>query len=245
MVNSTPSPGPTEPTHINLDGIQTGGTLFALKSSTPTCRQGKIQHISHRSRLMNTTRRGSLYALASAAGALCVALALSAGPADVALNSPTDKKTPMAPQPPDGEKRVTVAEARERARLMHNIYAATLDVMHHHFFRRDRSVLPARAMEDVFAEMDRQSNIKAGWISVNTKAMSVHHEPKTEFEKQAAKAIAAGKTEFELVEKGYYHRAGAIPLGAGCVNCHTGFMTKTPQTQRFAGLVISVPINEK
>jgi len=61
----------------------------------------------------------------------------------------------------------------------------------------------------------------------------------------AAKAIAAGKGEFEVVEDGYYRRVGAIPLGAGCVNCHTGFFSKSPQTQRFAGLVISVPINKK
>ena len=100
-------------------------------------------------------------------------------------------------------------------------------------------------MEDVFAEMDRQSNIKAGWISVNTKAMSIHHEPKSDFEKQAAKAIAAGKGDYELVEDGFYRRASAIPLGTGCVSCHTGFFSKTPQTQRFAGLVISVPITEK
>jgi hypothetical protein len=100
-------------------------------------------------------------------------------------------------------------------------------------------------MEDVFAEVEKLSNIKAGWISVNTKAMSIQHEPKNDFEKQAAKAIAAGKGEFELVENGVYHRAGAIPLGAGCVACHTGFFSKTPQTQRFAGLVISVPINKK
>lgn len=174
-----------------------------------------------------------------AASVFCVAVGLSADSVAIATSEPKDDNKPAAAQP------VTVAEARERAKLMHNIYAATLDVMHHHFFRRDRSVLPARALEDVFAEMDKQSNIKAGWISVNTKAMSIHHEPKSEFEKQAAKAIAAGKGEFELVEKGFYHRAGAIPLGAGCVNCHTGFFSKTPQTQRFAALVISVPVREK
>ncbi len=186
---------------------------------------------------MRGTRAAGLWTLASAVGVLGITLVSSAGL--------TVQKAATPGQRPDAVKRVTVAEARERAKLMHDIYAATLDVMHHHFFRRDRSVLPARAMEDVFMEMDRKSNIKAGWISVNTKPMSIHHEPKTDFEKQAAREIGAGKGEFELVEKGYYHRAGAIPLGAGCVNCHTGFFAKTPQTQRFAALVISVPVNEK
>jgi hypothetical protein len=194
---------------------------------------------------MNARSRQNLFAMARAAGVLCFAIGLSVDSPVGATSEPKESKTAVAALPDDGVKRVTVAEARERAKLMHNIYAATLDVMHHHFFRRDRSVLPARAMEDLFAKMEKQSNIKAGWISVNTKAMSVQHEPKNEFEKQAARAITAGKNEFELVEKGVYRRAGAIPLGAGCVSCHTGFFTKTPQTQRFAGLVISVPIQEK
>jgi hypothetical protein len=192
---------------------------------------------------MNAIRRTSLAALAAACGLLYLTLALNAGPANVAIN--TSKETALSTQQADSVKRISIAEARERAKLMHNIYSATLDVLHHHFFRRDRSVLPARAMEDVFAEMDKQSSIKAGWISVNTKPMSIHHEPKNEFEKQAAKALAAGKGEFEFVEKGMYHRAGAIPLGSGCVSCHTGFFAKTPQSQRVAGLVISIPIEEK
>ena len=194
---------------------------------------------------MKITARGSLWAMVGAASVLCFAVGLSADSPMGAASEPKQSKKDVAAQPEDGGKQVTVAEARERAKLMHNIYAATLDAMHHHFFRRERSTLPARALEDVFAEMDRQSNIKAGWISVNTKAMSIHHEPKNAFEKSAAKAIAAGKGEVELVEDGYYRRAGAIPLGAGCVSCHTGFFSKAPQTQRFAGLVISVPINKK
>ncbi len=159
---------------------------------------------------------------------LCCAVGLSVVSPVGATSEPNENKKAVAAQPDDGGKGVTVAEARERAKLMHHIYAATLDVMHRHFFRRDQPVLPARALEDVFAEMDRQTDIKARWISVNTKAMSIHHEPKNEFEKNAARAIAAGKGEFELVENGFYHRAGAIPLGAGCVSCHTGFFSKAP-----------------
>ena len=128
---------------------------------------------------------------------------------------------------------------------MHDISAGTRDTMHHHFFRAERSVLPARAMEDVFAEVNRQSKIQARWIPVTAKAIRVHHEPKSEFEKQAARAIAAGKEDFEMVEDGLYHRAGAIPLGSGCVNCHTGFFSRAPQTQRFSGWVISVPVVKK
>jgi hypothetical protein len=72
--------------------------------------------------------------------------------------------------------------------------------------------------------------------------MSVDHEPATDFEKRAAKEIAAGTEQLEVVEDGFYRRAGAIPLGDGCVGCHGGFFKPQSNKPKFAGLVISVPI---
>ena len=54
------------------------------------------------------------------------------------------------------------------------------------------AVLPARAMEDIFSDVARQSKTTARWISVNTKAMSLDHEPSSEFEKHAAEEIKGG-----------------------------------------------------
>lgn len=139
---------------------------------------------------------------------------------------------------------VSLEVARDRAKLLHRVYAATLDAMHHHYFQANRSVLPARAMEDIFAEMSDQSQIEARWISVNTPAMSVSHEPKTEFEKKAAEVIAAGNSFHEQVEKGTYSRAAPIPLTGGCVNCHVGFFKEAGERPRFAGLVIHIPVQE-
>lgn len=183
---------------------------------------------------MNARLRESLRRGVKPIATLCIAVAVAFG-SFVAATVEAD----------ESKDSITVAEARERAKLLHAVYAATLDSMHHHYFRRELPVLPARAMEDVFAALDRHARIKTGWIAVNTKAMSIDHEPKSAFEKQAAKAIAAGKGEWELVEDGVYRRASAIPLGAGCVHCHMGLFNKTPQTQRFAGLVISIPLNSK
>ena len=143
---------------------------------------------------------------------------------------------------PDEDTGVAVAVARDRAKLMHDIYAATLDVMHERYFHGARAIVPARAMEDVFAEIKRQSKVEAHWIAVNMKAMSINHEPKSEFEKRAAKEIAAGKTALEVVEDGYYRRAGAIPLANNCISCHDGFFKEPSKTPRFAGLVISIPV---
>jgi hypothetical protein len=140
------------------------------------------------------------------------------------------------------KNRVSVEVARDRAKLMHSVYEATLDVMHHRYFLRERSVVPARAMEDVFSEIKRQSDVDARWISVNLKAMSIDHEPASEFEKKAAREIADGKSEWEAVEEGYYRRAGVIPLTSGCVACHAGLFRDAARTPKYAALVISVPV---
>jgi hypothetical protein len=136
-----------------------------------------------------------------------------------------------------------VARARERAALLQKVYIATLEVMHERYFHGETAMVPARALEDVFKEMSRQEKIQARWISVNTKAMSVNHEPKSDFEKLAAKEIAAGKESMEQVDDGLYQRAAAVPLADGCVACHTGFFAAPPKTPRFAGLVLRIPLS--
>lgn len=176
-------------------------------------------------------------------GVFCVAFALCEEVTGDANDNPAAGDRIPSGKPDD--YRVPVAVARERAELMHRIYAATLDVMHDRYFHNNRAVVPARAMQDVFAEMERQSKVEAKWISVNTRAMSLDHEPKTEFEKVAAEKLASGTDEYDVVENGYYRRAGAILLGGGCISCHAGFFKAPPASPRFAGLIISVPVLEK
>jgi len=159
--------------------------------------------------------------------------------------SKSGKKAAVDKEETLAKYRVSVEVARDRATLMHDIYESTLHSMHRHYFRRERAILPARAMEDIFSEMEGNSKADARWISVNTKAMSINHEPESEFEKLAAKEIDAGKEHVELVENGYYHRATAIPLGAGCISCHNGLLAPPPNSPRFAGLVISIPIQQE
>jgi cytochrome c553 len=177
-------------------------------------------------------------------GLLGLAWTLHADP-PVATGGPPKDVRGKPGEKPEADTRVSVALAQDRAKLMHDIYSATLDSMHHHFFRRDRAVLPARALDDVFAEVDRKRKIKSRWIAVNTPAMSLNHEPETAFEKKAAEELAAGKAEVESTENGYYLRAAPIPLGAGCVSCHTKFGATDDKKPRFAGLVISIPVKDK
>ena len=184
-------------------------------------------------------RMTRLCVLASVAAALAGTLALNAGPPAPPGAGPkaAEARTPAV-------ERVTEAEARARAKLMYEIYSNTLVVTHHYFHRHEGKTLPARAMEDIFEQIEKDSGIQARWIAVNTPAMSVDHEPASAFEKKAAAEIAAGKTEYEKVDDGYYRRAGVIPLGAGCVGCHTKVFREPAKTPRFAGLVISIPVKK-
>lgn len=196
---------------------------------------------------MNSRSGAGLCAIATIAGTLYVARAWCEEPTSDVPRRPTYSQKATSDKSAEREPRISVAAARERAKLMHEIYETTLDVMHRHFFRSDRSVLPARAMEDVFVEMAKQSTAQARWISINTKAISIHHEPESDFEKQAAKAITAGKEEFELVEKRYYQLVGPIPLGSGCVGCHSQQFSSpsTSPSLKFAGLAIRISVNDE
>lgn len=157
--------------------------------------------------------------------------------------TPAETEAPKKKVPVIEEKdRVSVEVARDRAKLMHDIYSATLEVMHHRYFHREKSVVPARAMEDVFDEIKLNSKSEARWIAVNLRAMSIDHEPETEFEKHAVREIVAGKSDVETIEGGYFRRATVIPLHEGCISCHEGTFRQPTKTPKFAGLVISIPV---
>ena len=176
-------------------------------------------------------------------------ISLSYGADDTASNERSDgasKVTPEQEQPQvDKDARVSIAVARDRAALLHQVYTTTLEVMHHRYFHADRSVVPARAMEDVFENLEDHTGSEAKWISVNLRAMSINHEPETDFEKQAARELGKGQAEYTVVQDGIYRRATPILLHGGCVSCHAGFNPKPSKTPKLAGLIISMPVMEE
>ena len=142
---------------------------------------------------------------------------------------------------PADAARVSLREARQRAELLHETLTAVLDTIHRSYFKRDgRLPVPSRVLESVFFRIKRQTGIEACWLAVNTPAMSLDHEPEDSFEKQAAKALAAGQRTFEQVEDGCYRRAESITLFASCLKCHLPTV-QVPKRPRVAALSISVP----
>lgn len=135
----------------------------------------------------------------------------------------------------------TVAEARGRARILHETIHGALQVMHRDFFREDEKLtIPSRSLEDVFRELARSFDVEVHWLAVNTEAMNVDHEPQSEFEKRAVKALASGKSEFESSDQDVYRHVGVIRLASQCLKCHVPRRTSTKD--RAAGLVITMPL---
>ncbi len=134
----------------------------------------------------------------------------------------------------------TLAEARGRARILHETLHGALQVMHRDFFRDDEGLaIPSRSLEDVFKELADRFDVQLRWLAVNADAMNIDHSPQTDFEREAVEALAAGKQEFETSETNVYRYAGSIRLSSQCLKCHAPRRTSTEG--RVAGLVIAIP----
>jgi len=163
----------------------------------------------------------------------------TADSSDKPLNKPQQSRTPDKPP-------LTLEEARGRAKLLHATYESTLIAVHRAYFTEgNRQPVPARVLEGVFYWMDQENKTNTHWISVNTEAMNLDHQPESDIEKKAAKVLASGEEQFELIEDGVYHHAGAITLVASCLRCHEPNLFQKQKRKRVAGLVISIPIKKK
>ena len=135
----------------------------------------------------------------------------------------------------------SVSEARDRARLLHEMIHGSLQIMHRDFFDdEDPSAIPSASLEDVFHEMSRTFQVDIKWLNVNTDVVNVDHQPENEFEQDAAKRLALGDEFFEGQGEGRYRFAGAIRLRSECLKCHVKM--RRSNKDRTAGLIITMPI---
>lgn len=136
--------------------------------------------------------------------------------------------------------RPTTAEARGRAKLLHETIHGALQVMHRDFFDEETSVIPSNSLEDVFHELARGHQVELRWLTVNTDVLNTDHEPQDEFAQRAVEALRAGKSEFEATEEDVYRYAGAIRLSSQCLKCHV--KRRISNRERVAGLLIKIPV---
>lgn len=145
--------------------------------------------------------------------------------------------------PPAGAaaRATSVSEARARAQLLHETVHASLQVVHHEYYREDALLtIPAVTLRRVFGELSSRHKVELRWLAVNAQPMNVEHKPRDDFEKQAVEALAKGAAEYERSEDGRYRFAGAITLSSECLKCHLPNRTSTKD--RAAALVISMPL---
>lgn len=136
---------------------------------------------------------------------------------------------------------ISATDAAQRAQLLHETIHATLQAVHHDYYREDEGLtIPAASLKKVFRELETRQRIQLRWLAIDAQAMNTDHQPKTEFERQAVKALASGQNEFEQTENGLYRRAGSITLTSDCLKCHAP--TRMSNKDRKAGLVIAIPL---
>ena len=190
---------------------------------------------------MRRNARTMLWVLAVTSCAMLATIEFGAVPADGSDKPAQGDKEAVETE---AKNIPTLEEARDRARLLHETIHATLQIVHHQYYREgERLLIPARTLEAVFAELDRRTGVKARWLAVNGRAMNVDHNPRDDFEKSAAKALASGKEEFELAEDGLYRHAGAITLSSECLHCHLPQRIGTEKST--AGLVIVMSVERQ
>lgn len=180
---------------------------------------------------------------------VALAISLSIVSARIALREGLDAaEQPLAPS---AEKtattvpaRPTVEQARRQAETLHGAMHATLQAVHHRYYKEDEGLpLPAAVLKDVFAEIEKEQQVTLRWLAVEGQAMNSDHKPQTEFEAAAVEALKDGKRVYERTEKETYRRVGAITLTGECLKCHVPNRTST--RNRTAGLIISIPLQGK
>jgi hypothetical protein len=141
-------------------------------------------------------------------------------------------------------KPATVEEARDRARLLHEVIRGALQVMHRDFFDPDdKDRIPSSSLEDMFEVVEEEHGVKLRWLGVNAKTMKIDHKAKDDFEHAAVAALSKGAPEHEAIEGDNFRFVGTIRLHNACLKCHVPHR-KSLET-RAAGLAITIPLVPK
>ncbi len=165
--------------------------------------------------------------------AFAITVSLLLGNHGSQANPPEDAAAPA--------RRSSVDEARRQAELLHETIHASLQLVHHHYYKEDEGLLlPAATFRRVFAELEKRRQVELRWLAVNAEAMDVDHRPQDDFEKAAVAALASGKESHEQTANGVYRYVGAITLGSECLKCHLPNRKSTED--RIAGLAITIPV---
>jgi hypothetical protein len=153
-----------------------------------------------------------------------------------------DSAAPSAPS--RAARRPSVDEARRQAELLHQAMHATLQVVHHEYYREDEGLaIPAATLKEVFAELAQKEQVQLRWLAVEGQAMNTDHRASSPFETEAVQALKSGRDALERVEGKLYRRAAPITLTSHCLKCHVPDRKST--RDHTAGLIVTIPLADK
>lgn len=174
--------------------------------------------------------------------AMAISIASTLAWSDEPAGAPATQPEAAAATP--AAERLSLEEARRQAEALHTAMHATLQAVHHRYYREDEGLpIPAAVLKDVFDELEKERKVQLRWLVVEGQAMNSDHKPWDAFENDAVKALKSGKPSFELSENGMYRRAGSITLTNHCLKCHLPDRKTT--ANRTAGLIIAIPVREE
>lgn len=138
-------------------------------------------------------------------------------------------------------RQVPVTEARRQAEVLHSVMHATLQRVHHRYYREDEGLpIPAAVLSEVFDDIAEEEQVQLRWLVVEGQPMNTDHNPQDQFERDAVAALKAGKSAHEEIAVETYRRAAPITLSNHCLKCHVPDRKSTED--RTAGLIITIPL---
>ncbi|WP_437228892.1 c-type heme family protein [Planctomicrobium sp. SH661] len=138
----------------------------------------------------------------------------------------------------------TREQAAQEASVLHDVMHATLQLVHHRYYREDEGLaIPAATLDEVFEDIEKEHGVQLRWLVVDGQAMNSDHLPQNDSERVAVQALRSGKKLHEWTEGGSYHRAGAITLTNLCLKCHVP--DRKSVENRTAGLIVTLPLKQE
>ncbi|MCB9952672.1 MAG: DUF3365 domain-containing protein [Planctomycetaceae bacterium] len=176
--------------------------------------------------------------------ARCISPALFLGYLMLASSPAFSEESPAADSSSKPAVRISVEEARRQAEVLHTAMHATVQLVHHRYYKLDEGLpIPAAVVDEIFSEIAAEQDVELRWLAVEGQAMNTDHIARDEFEKAAVEALKAGKPSHEQIQDGIFRRAAPITLSNQCLKCHVPDRKSTED--RKAGLIISIPVAKR
>jgi Protein of unknown function (DUF3365) len=171
-------------------------------------------------------RRGS--AVPAGIAALLVAVLLAGVPASGAAEKAA---TGGAAEKAKTPSPASLDRARREVRLLDDIYKTAIVLITKHYVEEKSSLAAGEAFKLLFQSMDEKGWHEVRLIDAAGEPINDDNKPSDDFEREAVKALLAGKSTFEKVETKdgaqYLRVATPIPLVMEkCTLCHADYKDK-------------------